>query len=149
MSLPIRFEEMVFSLQVHGYFPILAHPERILPIMHDPRILEPLVHRGLLLQVTAGSLLGKNGNDVEDVAYSLLDHRWVHFVASDAHSPIHRRPELDSAAKELVDIVGPDAVTVLFEENGRRILEDQSVATNPLPFTVEKKKRWFNFFSSR
>lgn len=146
-ELPYGFANFVFNLQIQGYRVILAHPERVQSVMANPQILEELVQHGLLLQVTASSLLGKNEGPSEEVAYTLLEHRWVHFVASDTHSPVYRRPSLAEAARELTDIMGADLATELLYTNGNRVLNNERVPTDPLPYTTPKRrKRWFGLF---
>jgi len=145
--LPLGIETIIYNIQLLGIRVILAHPERILPIQADLRLLEGLVARGLLLQVTSSSLLGKNGPRAEAVARRILELRWVHFVASDSHSPIQRRPGMANAAQELIELVGADTAQELLEHNGRRIIKNETVPTNPLPYT-EVKKRLFGWFGA-
>src|SRR5437588_1952126 len=45
---PAYTEQTLFELQVGGWSPILAHPERYVAIQRDPNILFRLVERGVL-----------------------------------------------------------------------------------------------------
>lgn len=140
-AIPLGFEHLIFGLQTRGLTPILAHPERSQPVQMEPRIIEPLVERGVLLQINAASLLGGHGPCVEAAAAVLLEHNWVHFVASDAHSTRHRRPRLAEAARMLVDLIGEDKTRELTEENGRLVLEGGVVSTNPLAYSPKRAGR--------
>ena len=55
---PPRMEDLFFSLLVAGYVPILTHPERLSWIKSHYPMIERLVHAGVWMQLTAGSLAG-------------------------------------------------------------------------------------------
>lgn len=139
--LPRGLETIIYQLQLRHLTIILAHPERIIPIQENPQLLEVLVNRGVLLQVTGSSILGKNGPIAEEVACRLLELGWAHFIASDAHSPVTRRPNLADAALELLNIVDADTAADLLVNNGRRVIEGEAVPSNPQPYVTEKAKR--------
>jgi protein-tyrosine phosphatase len=52
---------------------------------------------GLLIQVTADSLTGHKGKQAERMALKLLEDRWVHFLATDAHNTSSRPPRMREA----------------------------------------------------
>lgn len=144
-QMPNGLDSLVFELQSRGYKPILAHPERVEPIQQNPALLEEIVRRGLLLQVNASSLCGRQGKDSMKTAKILLDHNWVHFVASDSHSIRHRRPMLADAYEQLEALYGEKMAELLTSTNGMRVLNDDVVPTDPHPYAV-KKKSWFARF---
>lgn len=139
--LPRGLEETIYQLQLRHLTVILAHPERIIPIQEKPQLLEGMVQRGVLLQVTGSSILGKNGPIAEEVACQLLELGWAHFIASDAHSSVTRRPSLGDAARELLNIVDAETAAELLENNGRRVMEGGTVPSNPAPYITRKPKR--------
>jgi protein-tyrosine phosphatase len=57
----------------------------------------PWLRGGLLVQVTADSVLGHMGQRAEALAHRLLADRWVHFLATDAHSARFRPPRMREA----------------------------------------------------
>lgn len=134
MNLPIGLDQLVFRLQARGVTPILAHPERVLPIQRELQLLETLVRNGMLIQLDAMSVLGKNGSAAATTANRLLRHRWVHFLASDAHSSNHSRPQLGQAAQALTGIIGEDRVRQLTWENPQRLLKGKPVPTEPAEY---------------
>jgi protein-tyrosine phosphatase len=69
-----------------GYRILLAHPERSPVFLGSPQLLEELVGEGMLAQVTAGSLSGRFGRTVRDLAMRLVEREAIHVVASDGHS---------------------------------------------------------------
>jgi len=88
------FEELVFDLQLRGFRPVLAHPERSPMFQHDSDRLRGLVERGVLCSITAGSMAGVFGQPVRRFTVELLRDGLVHDVASDAHDESRRPPGL-------------------------------------------------------
>jgi protein-tyrosine phosphatase len=95
-------EDTLFNLQLAGFRPILAHPERSPSFMTNPDRLEALVERGVLCSVTAASMAGRFGRTVQRFTRVLFERGLVHDVASDAHD-IRRRPPGLTAGFRLLD----------------------------------------------
>jgi protein-tyrosine phosphatase len=85
-NIPSYATQMLFELKLNGVTPIIAHPERIVPILKDPGIAVDLVANGALLQVTNSCLVGDLGETFQLVARSLVMHGLVSIMASDAHN---------------------------------------------------------------
>lgn len=83
---------------------IIAHPERNKELMAYPERIFPMLERGALLQVTAGSVAGFFGARAQVTARWLLDRELVQFVASDAHHDQRRPPAMNAAAQQLDQI---------------------------------------------
>jgi len=92
--------------------PVLAHPERTETVLAEPRIALDLAERGWLLQITATSLLGVHGRDVERTAWRLLDAPTA-VVASDGHRS-DRPPFLDVAYAAVAAELGHERADALF-----------------------------------
>ena len=84
---PNYVEEVLFQVQSRGLTPVLAHPERLEVFHAEPELLVTLVERGMLTQVTAGSLEGYFGKNVRKFTEALFRHGLVHILASDTHFP--------------------------------------------------------------
>jgi protein-tyrosine phosphatase len=85
-ELPVRLEEMLFTLAAQGFRVLLAHPERSAGFREQPKRLGALVARGTLLQVTAGSLAGPARHSRSHrFARQLVREGLAHVIASDAH----------------------------------------------------------------
>jgi protein-tyrosine phosphatase len=78
-------EQVIFELRASGIVPIIAHPERYLTFQQTPSRLAALLVEGALTQITAGSLLGIQGDTVRRTAEYLLKKRLVHFISTNAH----------------------------------------------------------------
>lgn len=124
---PAKFEQMMNTLIARGKKPILAHPERIHPLIGDSGRIAALVDCGMLMQVNAGSLLGSFGRKIGAFAWRLLDEGLAHFVASDAHDTADRTFKLDAAWSMTAERYGPDYAEALFSTNPLRVLFAEKV----------------------
>ena len=88
---------LLHELLVAGWWPILAHAERVSRWVENPESLADLVQLGAFVQVTGGSLLGSFGRRARACCSWLLDRGLVHFVGSDAHDSDERPPGLTRA----------------------------------------------------
>lgn len=86
-SLPLQLNTWLFQLQVQGYKPILAHPERYPYFREKIEALADLRQQGCLLQLNLMSLAGRYGPEVRRMAQTLIQHGLVDFVSSDLHQP--------------------------------------------------------------
>jgi protein-tyrosine phosphatase len=95
-SLATGFDILLLRLQTQGHRIVLAHPERS-PFFHrDPKMLGSLVRSGILTSITAGSLVGRFGSQVQRFTHRLAGEELIHNVASDAHSHTGRPPGIRS-----------------------------------------------------
>lgn len=100
---PLSLPETLFDLRVRGFVPVLAHPERNPEVQARPDRLQPLVHAGTLVQLTAASVDGRLNRASRDTAFALLELGLAHMVASDAHAPTIREIGLTGARAALGD----------------------------------------------
>ena len=108
-ELPNYWEEVLFQLQLQGLQPIIAHPERQEQVQRNPMILKPAVGRGVLIQLTAGSIAGHFGPKVRKISETLLKNDLAHIIASDCHSAKgHRTPELRAGIVAAAKQVGKE-----------------------------------------
>lgn len=86
---PIQLYDIIFELQVAGYKPVLAHPERYSFFHHNFKNYEKLKHQGCLFQLNLLSTIGYYGSDVTKTAEKLLQNGMIDFVGSDVHHKKH------------------------------------------------------------
>lgn len=80
---PIDFWDLINTMLVSGYTPILAHPERYRYMKEsDYARLRSL---GVLFQLNLPSLSGQYGSEVAAKAFSFLDKGWYCMAGSDCH----------------------------------------------------------------
>lgn len=85
---PLNLEQMIFDLQVKGYRPILAHPERFSYYQSKPERLEQL-HAKVPFQVNMLSLAGYYGKPARQLAEQLAKKGMVDFLGTDTHRMAH------------------------------------------------------------
>lgn len=109
--------EVFYQLQLAGLTPILTHPERNPTLQNDQPRLVDWLRGGVLIQVTAGSVVGRMGRHAERMAHDLLSNRWVHFLATDAHNVTSRPPKMREAFEVVAKKYGPDYAHLLCVSN--------------------------------
>lgn len=111
------------KLSEAGYKLVLAHPERYDFVRRSPEILIELYRQEIILQVNKGSLRGEFGRGAFRAADYMLAKGLAGAVASDAHDPVLRSPELEETARILDLHYGGDASEILLEETPLYILK--------------------------
>ena len=86
---PIQLYAILFDLQVAGYIPVLAHPERYLFYQNNFAEYQKLINAGCLLQLNLLSVVGYYGDGIAKVAEKLLQKGMYRFVGSDVHHDKH------------------------------------------------------------
>ncbi len=141
-ELPFYAESALFGLQLKGYVPILAHPERNAVLRSDPEALRRLVERGILAQLTAASLMGVFGKKTREASETYLRQGLVHVLSTDSHSAIGgRRPVLSDALNVASRLIGPERAEALVKGVPQKILSDESVDVEA-PLVLDRPRRW-------
>ncbi len=122
-SLPDYTDEVLAALQEQGLTPLIAHPERQADIMTDPSIMGKMFERGMLGQVTSTCILGRFGEEAQEIAATLLRNGWVHVISTDCHRPTGpRAPVMAEAVVKVGKIVGADRARAMAVDVPRSIL---------------------------
>jgi protein-tyrosine phosphatase len=120
--------ETLYELRLAGMTPILTHPERNPTLQRNPARMEPWMRDGLQLQITAGSVLGYMGKPAQKMSHSLLDKRWVQYIATDAHNTDRRPPLMRQAYDLIASQYGEAYASLICIENPTAVFAGQ-----PLP----------------
>jgi tyrosine-protein phosphatase YwqE len=82
--------EVIFELQMAGYKPVLAHPERYSYWLgnFDEKIQE-VKEKGALLQLNMLSLTGHYAPEIKKAAEKMVFEQWLDFAGSDCHKIEH------------------------------------------------------------
>jgi protein-tyrosine phosphatase len=131
-GLPRELTEIFYQMQLAGLTPILTHPERNPTLQNDQSRVAEWMQRGVLVQVTAGSVLGHMGKRAERMAHQLLEKRWVHFLATDAHNTTSRAPKMREAFELISKRYGPEYGHLLSVSNPLAVFNG-----NPMPLQFE------------
>lgn len=86
---PLQLFEILFELQIAGYKPILAHPERYSYYHNNFSEYKKLKKSGCLFQLNLLSTIGYYGKSVAETATKLLNLGMIDFVGSDVHHENH------------------------------------------------------------
>ena len=89
VSAPLDFKEKLFQLQMKGYQPVLAHPERYSYWHHRLNYFQELADQGILLQMNILSVLGYYGKEVQQAAEKLLRMKIIDLLGTDMHHERH------------------------------------------------------------
>ena len=121
----------IYNLINKGLQPIIAHPERNSGILAQPDLLADLIDAGALSQLTAASVTGELGPDLQRCAIYLLSNNMVHFIATDSHSPSFRAPVLRKAHTLAKKLLGQQQADLLTIGNPGKILEARTLLSVP------------------
>lgn len=132
-GVPQGLAEVFYELQLAGLTPILTHPERNPTLQADRGRMVEWLQGGVLVQVTAGSVLGLMGRQAEKMAHDLLEKRWVHFLATDAHNTTSRPPRMSAAHDIVAKKYGPDYAHLLCVSNPLAAFMGKRLEPQPEP----------------
>ena len=116
VSAPLDLKEKLFSLQMSGYQPVIAHPERYTYFGRTKEKYEEFKEAGHYLQVNLLSLTGYYGKIVQEIAQMLVKNKYVDFLGTDLHHIRHLNA-LQSAS-HLTDTI--------------KLLQDSGTLLNPV-----------------
>ena len=89
LNAPINLYETLFQIQIAGYKPVLAHPERYSYFHNDFKEYAKLKAAGCLFQLNLLSLSNYYGSSVTAAALQLLKHQLIDFTGTDTHKHHH------------------------------------------------------------
>ena len=115
-------EQRFFQMNVRGVRPVLAHPERYVPLFRKTDPIERMLDMGVLPLMDVMSLVGRYGRKPRKAAERMLDEGVYYAVCSDSHRPADVEV-VEKAIARLHELVGPEEAYELLAENPRRILE--------------------------
>ena len=90
MAFPsLNIRSILFEMQVQGYQPIIAHPERYVYLKHEKTFYDELKDSGCLFQLNLLSISGYYGKTVQELAEYLLKQGYYDLVGTDMHHMGH------------------------------------------------------------
>jgi protein-tyrosine phosphatase len=108
VTAPMNYKTKLFELQIKGYQPVLAHPERYSYFTHQKDIFEELRTAGCMFQVNLLSLTGYYGKGPLDLSRHFIKKKWISLLGTDLHHDRHLQtlqyaPSLTDVVKSLLD----------------------------------------------
>lgn len=141
-EVPAYTEQLFFNLMSQGHTPVIVHPERNAVFRKDPNLLIPFLEMGVLTQLTAPSIVGVFGKDIQKTAKQMLKHNMLYMVASDAHNLKHRSFYLKEAYDEIRKECGQEMMTAMKQMTKDLVNGDPVIRPNFL----EIREKKFKFF---
>jgi tyrosine-protein phosphatase YwqE len=86
---PLQLNNILFEMQLQGYQPILAHPERYLYYANNLSDLVKLKDMGCKLQSNLLSFSGYYGKEVLRFAERMVDQQLISLLGTDLHHQRH------------------------------------------------------------
>lgn len=143
-TMPENLHEFFWNLQIDGYRPILSHVERNPYFRENPHRLFHWVENGILMQITAASLLEGFAEEIREFAFFLVQRRLVHMLVTDTHSLRMRKPQLSGARRVIENLAGPETAARMVFDTPRHILRGEHVPViSPLPLEEARKRKGF------
>lgn len=90
MAFPsLNTKDILFEMEMQGYQPIIAHPERYIYLQQNKEFYRELKDMGCLFQLNILALSGHYGRSVKDLAEYLLKNGFYDFIGTDLHHSNH------------------------------------------------------------
>jgi protein-tyrosine phosphatase len=107
-EVPHGSDNLVKWLLAKNCLPIIVHPERNRTFLNQRHKLQTFIDLGCPLQLTASSLTGKFGAEVQKMSETLLEQGKVSAIASDCHNLKGRMPDLRIGLDIAKNIIGAE-----------------------------------------
>ena len=124
----INFEDAIHEMQVAGYTPILAHPERYDYFQDNPKLIDKLKETGILFQCNFASITGFYNRRSKKLMKYLLKKRYVDYLGTDVHhiSRTYTLDNIDKILKKIRRIAGEEYLNKMLK-NADDILKEESI----------------------
>ncbi|MEI9946711.1 MAG: CpsB/CapC family capsule biosynthesis tyrosine phosphatase [Chitinophagaceae bacterium] len=104
----MNIKEILFEMQMQGYQPVVAHPERYIYLQGNKEFYDELKDAGCLFQLNILSVTGHYGRSVTELAQYLLKNNFYSLAGTDLHHVGHMEElgsaKLAAAFNKLVDM---------------------------------------------
>ena len=103
----MSLKDILFAMQMQGYLPVIAHPERYIYLEKNKELYQDLKDIGCLFQLNLLSLTNYYGRSAHELAQYLIKKEFYDLVGSDIHHFRHiealQDPALTTPLKKLFD----------------------------------------------
>lgn len=112
---PVNIEKLAFELNISGYQPLMAHPERYFYYHKNYEAYHRMKELGFLLQVNLLSISGYYGKGASKAAHYIIENNLADFIGTDLHHFNHLKALTDTQNRELFHKVLGNKVYNKFE----------------------------------
>ena len=102
---PMDIEQKLFNLEIKGYQPVLAHPERYTYWFKNRTMFDTLKERGVMFQLNLASLSGYYGSQAIELANYFIKKNYYNLVGSDCHGMRHIDAMKDIKMNSTIDLL--------------------------------------------
>lgn len=132
-KIPLYVEDVLYKLQIKGYIPIIAHPERNREIAKDIEIARKYLQKGAYFQINLSSLSGRYGKKAKLAAKSLIKNGFVHFIASDSHYSSSKALGMSGAEKLTKKLMSKELLKIVTESNPKEMVLGKVIFASEVP----------------
>lgn len=126
LTIPDIQKQHLYDLKLSGVTPIIAHPERYIPVQDNISMVTDWLEAGCLIQLDAGSILGKLGKRSKVISERILKNGWCQIVGSDSHDNKNRNFCLREAFDLVTNWVGIES-KIMFNDNPKKIIDGTQI----------------------
>jgi protein-tyrosine phosphatase len=123
---PKNLLPFIVDLKSKGIQPIIAHPERHSPFVAEPWRLYEWMNEGVLFQLTAPSLVGHYGTEIQQAAIAMARSGWAQLLASDCHD-LDKRSYRLREAYWMIEIVAGKEIADVMKSNAERLVQGNAL----------------------
>ncbi len=127
---PINLYEVIYDILQNGYIPILAHPERYEFVQQNPKIINELIEKGVLMQGNYGSFVGQYGERAQIIIKKLLKNNMIHFLGTDVHRKNTIYNKIPKILFQVEKFIGTEQLEQITTINPKLVLEDKLIEIN-------------------
>ena len=122
-----RISQGLRELLGYGYYPVIAHMERVGALFGNEKRISEVVEMGCYLQVNCQSLMGGFFDRQSSILRKLIQNRKIHFLGSDCHNLSGRPPIMEDCVKRLYQKLPKDCVERLLYGNQEQFLRKKCI----------------------
>ena len=111
----------------YGYYPIVAHMERVSALFGNEKRIDEVVDMGCYLQVNCQSLMGGFFDRQSASLRKLIQHGKIHFLGSDCHNLSGRPPVMEDCVKRLYQKLPKECVERLVYGNQEQFMNKKCI----------------------
>jgi protein-tyrosine phosphatase len=123
-EVPFGSDNLVRWLLAKNCLPIIVHPERNTTFLNNRNKLQTFIDLGCPLQITASSITGKFGADVQQMTEDLLIAGQVSAIASDCHNLKGRSPDLLAGVEKAETIIRKESSLALVNQRPKELISN-------------------------
>ena len=110
-----------------GYWPVVAHMERVQSLFEEEDNLREVIKLGALIQVNSRSLLGGLFDRRSARLRKFMEKGMVHFLGSDCHNPTGRPPVMKDCVEKLYKKLPESCLNRVLYDNQERFLQKKYI----------------------